>query len=76
MKRLTLIAVLTLIACAASAGSASAAFELSDLDVSFLNADGTPATQAGSHPYEMQTTIAIETEETPRGGFPVGKSGT
>jgi hypothetical protein len=73
MKRLTLIAVLTLIACAANAGSASAAFELSDLDVSFLNADGTPATQAGSHPYEMQTTIAIETEETALGRVPGGE---
>jgi hypothetical protein len=34
---------------------ASAAYDLHGFDVAFLNADGTPAVQAGSHPYAMAT---------------------
>ncbi|HEY5342097.1 MAG TPA: hypothetical protein VIJ66_00340 [Solirubrobacteraceae bacterium] len=36
-------------------------FGVKDFEVSFLNQDGTPDPQAGSHPYEMVTNIAFNT---------------
>jgi hypothetical protein len=39
--------------------SASAAFGLENFDVQFTNEDGTPATQAGSHPFAMTTTLGL-----------------
>jgi hypothetical protein len=45
----------------ALAPSASAAFGFSDLDVTFTTADGSPATQAGSHPFAMTTTVRLNT---------------
>jgi hypothetical protein len=36
-------------------------FGIKSYEVSFLNKDGTPDTQAGSHPYEMVTNIAYNT---------------
>jgi hypothetical protein len=39
------------------AGSASASFEISSFDGSVNNRDGSPATQAGAHPYDATTTI-------------------
>ncbi len=36
-------------------------FGVKSYEVSFLNKDGTPDTQAGSHPYEMVTNIAYNT---------------
>jgi hypothetical protein len=38
-----------------------AGFGIKSFEVSFLNKDGTPDTQAGSHPYEMLTNIAFNT---------------
>jgi hypothetical protein len=67
MKRTILIAALTLAVLAAQVAPAAASFGFEELDVQFLNEDGTPATQAGSHPFEMTTTIAIETEEAEEG---------
>jgi hypothetical protein len=37
-------------------------FGISSFGVSFLNEDGTPDTQAGSHPYEMVTNFAFKTK--------------
>jgi hypothetical protein len=36
-------------------------FGIKSFEVSFLNQDGSPDTQAGSHPYEMTTNIAFNT---------------
>lgn len=43
------------------AAPAQAAFGLNNLQVEFLNADGTRATQAGSHPFEMRTSFGLNT---------------
>jgi hypothetical protein len=49
------LAILTLVLV--SAAPARAEFGISDFDGSILNQDGTTASQAGSHPYEVSTTI-------------------
>jgi DNA-binding beta-propeller fold protein YncE len=46
--------------------TASAGFGIKQFEVAFLNQDGTPDTQAGSHPYEMVTTIIFNTQVVPR----------
>ncbi len=60
MRRL----ILALAACAAllcTASPAQAAFGLKDLDV-FLGAqDGSPSVQAGSHPFSLTTSLAVNT---------------
>jgi hypothetical protein len=38
---------------------AQASFGLNEFDVTFTNADGSPATQAGSHPFAMTTTVEL-----------------
>ncbi|HEX8689021.1 MAG TPA: hypothetical protein VF729_02135, partial [Solirubrobacterales bacterium] len=55
----TLAAALTLGALCAT--PASAEFGLSDMSVRFLEADGSEATQAGSHPFEMRTFFSVNT---------------
>ncbi len=47
-------------------------FGISNFGVSFLNQDGAPDTQAGSHPYEMVTTLTFNTRAAPR--FPYADS--
>ena len=57
MKRTcTAIATAALLALALAA-PASASFGLKDVDVAFTNEDGSPAIQAGSHPFAMTTTV-------------------
>ena len=46
--------------------TADSGFGVQSFAVSFLNKDGTPDTQAGSHPYEMVTSIAFNTRTAPR----------
>jgi DNA-binding beta-propeller fold protein YncE len=41
--------------------TAGPGFGVKTFEVSFLNKDGTPDTQAGSHPYKMVTNIALNT---------------
>jgi NHL repeat len=43
-----------------------AGFGIKQFEVSFLNQDGTPDVQAGSHPYEMVTNIAFNTDAVRR----------
>jgi hypothetical protein len=43
------------------APSAQGAFGLEDFDVTFTNQDGSPATQAGSHPFAMTTSFDLNT---------------
>jgi hypothetical protein len=56
-------ALALLAATAALAGwlapSAAASFGLNGFDVAFTNADGTPATQAGSHPFAVTTAFGV-----------------
>ncbi len=57
-------ATLLISACAAvglmaTAAPAMADYGFSKFDVTFTNADGTPATQAGSHPFAMTTELAV-----------------
>ena len=40
----------------------SAGFGIKSFEVAFLNKDGTPDTQAGSHPYAMDTNIVFNTQ--------------
>ncbi|MBA3867130.1 MAG: hypothetical protein H0X42_12425, partial [Solirubrobacterales bacterium] len=73
MKRfIPLLASLVLLTCCA--GSAQAAFGLSEFSVAFRNADGTQATQAGSHPYAMTTVFRLNSHtvsgESGSGVFP------
>ncbi|HEX3293623.1 MAG TPA: hypothetical protein VHR38_07775 [Solirubrobacterales bacterium] len=52
-----------------AAGSAEADFGLKEFDVYFSAApDGTPAAEAGSHPYGMVTTLAVNSEPDPTYG--------
>jgi hypothetical protein len=44
-------------------------FGVKTFEVSFLNQDGTPDTQAGSHPYKMLTNIAFNTTVRPVQSF-------
>jgi hypothetical protein len=46
--------------------TADLGFGIKSFSVSFLNKDGTPDTQAGSHPYEMVTSFAFNAETVPR----------
>ncbi len=56
-RSIPLLLVLALsVLCAAPA---VADFGLSEFDVSFTNQDGSPANQAGSHPYAMTTTLYL-----------------
>jgi hypothetical protein len=56
-------AVLTLALClvALGASAASADFGLKEADLTFIDAGGSPAMQAGSHPFLAQTTLAMNT---------------
>lgn len=60
--RLLLIALTAAIALTASASSALAAFGLNGFDVRYLNRDGSPATQAGSHPFALRTDFAVNSK--------------
>ena len=73
MRRTILSTLVALLASLALASPASAAFGLKELDVSFENQDGTPATQAGSHPFAMTTELAVNTETTEEGDVPEGE---
>jgi hypothetical protein len=50
---------------ALDAAPASAAFGLKDLGFSLSEGDGTPATQAGSHPFELVQTLGVNTTTVP-----------
>jgi hypothetical protein len=45
--------------------AAQAEFGFKQLDVRFENADGSPATEAGSHPFAMKTTVTFNTVADP-----------
>lgn len=57
----------------ALAAPAAAEFGLKELDVTFTNADGSIATQAGSHPFAFTTTLGVNTSIQPGGEVPEGE---
>ncbi len=65
---LFLATTLTLIGALPSPGvaSADAPLRIKSLDTTFLEADGSPATQAGSHPYQMVTTFDFDASGLPQ----------
>ena len=58
-----LLASVALIACALAAAPAQAEFGLSKFDVTYTNEDGSPATQAGSHPFAVTSSFDLNTHE-------------
>ena len=62
MKRFLLTSALAVFACAALAAPALGAFGFKDLDVTFTkDKNGTVATEAGTHPFEMTTSFSVNT---------------
>lgn len=66
MKRLTLIATAAALIALAAAPAARAEFGIKGFDVTFANEDGSPATQAGSHPFAVNTGFETETLIDPK----------
>lgn len=59
---------LSIILIAFLAPTARADFGLHGFDVTYTNADGSPATKAGSHPFAMSTRLYINTVTDPKSG--------
>jgi hypothetical protein len=70
MRRLARLLCATALLGALWAPSAEA-FGLKDLEVGFTDSLGAPVTEAGSHPYAWDTTLAFETRPDPGLGFEV-----
>ncbi len=68
VTRLLATVILALALTALGAAPAMAQFGFEDLDVTFINQDGSPATQAGSHPYAMTTTLDFNKTTDPLRG--------
>jgi hypothetical protein len=63
MRKLLAFAALTMALSALSATPASARVGLGEFDVTYTHADGSPAMQAGSHPYAITTAFKINRKE-------------
>ncbi|HEX8688835.1 MAG TPA: hypothetical protein VF729_01170 [Solirubrobacterales bacterium] len=73
MKRLiSTLAILAVGALWAPVG-AQASFGLYGFDISFRNADGTSATQAGSHPYAMRLSVGVNFSGEGQAAMPDGR---
>ncbi|MET0305235.1 MAG: hypothetical protein ABW196_03280 [Solirubrobacterales bacterium] len=69
MRRLIMTLTITALFALALAPTAQAAdFGFKDFEATFTNEDGSPATQAGSHPFAQTVTFDVETEEDPETG--------
>ena len=71
MKRLLFTLAGAMLLAALATAPAQAAFALHDLDVTFTEEDGSTEFQAGSHPFAMTTTLAVNTVEDPLLGMQV-----
>jgi hypothetical protein len=60
-----------LAAILSTSAMAQAAFGLEDVDLTFNNADGSTAAQAGSHPFSLTTKLVFNTKLSPGLGFEV-----
>jgi hypothetical protein len=65
MKRLTQLLATTILFALALAPIARAEFGLKDFSVAFENEDGSPVTQAGSHPFQVNTSFNVNTTVNP-----------
>ncbi len=69
MKRFALIlAAAALLALTASSAAQAAGFGFEEFDLTFTNEDGSPVTQAGSHPYAVTTKLHFNSEMDPKYG--------
>ncbi len=68
MKRLALILAMAALFALLIAPTARAEFGLERFDITFTNEDGSPATQAGSHPFRVKTGFDLKTTIDPRYG--------
>jgi len=68
MKRLTLLLATAVLSVLAIAPAAQAEFGLKEFSFAFGNEDGSPATQAGSHPFEVSTSFNVNTKVDPKLG--------
>jgi hypothetical protein len=72
MKRLALtLASAALFALSLAPAARGAEFGIQEAAFGFLNEDGLPATQAGSHPFAVTTDIAFDTAFEPASGYEV-----
>lgn len=74
MRRLTRGVAAALLLCLALAAPAAADFGLKEFDVRFTGKDGSTATQSGSHPFQMETELAVNTEFVEGGEAPEGEA--
>jgi hypothetical protein len=72
MRRLLTALAISAASLICLSGQAQAAFGLREADVMFTEADGSPATQAGSHPFAFTTSLAVNTEVTSEGEITEG----
>jgi hypothetical protein len=64
LASLSIAGALALLVCATIGSTpAGAAFGFSEFDQTFTNQDGSPATQAGLHPFAQTVTVAFDTKE-------------
>jgi hypothetical protein len=68
MKRLTLLAALIALTALAVVPSAQAAFGIKAFDLTFTNANGSTASQAGSHPFAITNKLEFNTVTHPKYG--------
>jgi hypothetical protein len=71
MKRFLSALLASALVAALGAAPASAAFNLKDLAATFVESDGGPATQAGSHPFAQEISLGFETKPDPELGYEV-----
>jgi len=71
MRRLVLTLASSALLALAAASPASASFGLSEFDVTFTGPDGSPVTQAGAHPFAMNTSLRFQSVPTGKGGLGV-----
>jgi len=69
MRRFAIALAMLALACGALAPQASADFGFKDVDLFFANEDGSAATQAGSHPFSVTTSVFFNTAPNPEIGF-------
>jgi hypothetical protein len=66
LATLTLTGILALLVLAALSPAGASAFGLKELDSTFTEEDGSPATQAGSHPFAQSVTVFFDTKPNSR----------